>query len=189
MAENNQVSLIGTSDKPLPGSKLTTNLDKLQNTGVNYGTIMKIHAYTPDNTVLEIKEAHGYIYTFTGQEAFFAVTSQYGAVQRYQDVHFFAKNGSKEVLALLMQTIDYGWALIRSDKDLCKLELKQHSTRLMLVIEFEECQAWESGYKAFSPHVLPWLVQILKRGVFSNELCCSLALWGAQCLGLRKQSR
>ena len=115
MAEEKQISIIGTSDKPVPGSKLTPNLEKLQNTDVNYGTITKIHAYGPDNTVLDIDVEHDqeYKYTFTGRKAFFAITSQYGAVQRYQHVAFFTKKGSKDVLALLMQTSDYGWAVLR----------------------------------------------------------------------------
>ena len=170
--------------------QLTTKLDKFPNTSINHGhitTIRKGPTNSPDDTALKIERCDGHEYNLTGSKAHYAVTHPYHCMAKHQEVSFVAEEETDEVVAIFIKTND-GWGLLRLDEDLCKLALKQHSTRLMLVIEFEECQAWESGYKAFSPHILPWLVQTIKRGLFLNELCCSLALW-ARCLGLRKQSR
>ena len=57
-----------------------------------------------------------------------------------------------------MKKTDGGWGLLRSDEDLCKMELEQYSIRLMLVIEFEEYQAWESGYNGCFGHMSSVLI-------------------------------
>ena len=115
MAENNQATVI----KTVPDPNLTTPLDGLKNMNPSCGRITHIEDGPPESTidtVLEIEEhgGDGEKYNFTGPQACYAVRCNYRPLTMYQEVQFFAKMGTKEVLAILMDTID-GWAYLRSD--------------------------------------------------------------------------
>ena len=182
MAKHTTNTDIGKLPIPLPGSILTPRLDSLpKNASVHFGQITQIQLYGPRDTVLKILDDREDEYNFTGQEAFYAIGCEYGRVYAHLDVHFFTKEGSKDVFALIMQT-NNGFELLRPDKDFCKLEFKQHGTRLMLVIELNSGRVGDLGIMdaledLLNPPTLPWVVRFFKRGLLPNELCCSLALW------------
>ena len=107
----------GTLTTPPRGSILTSTLENLpKNASAHYGRITEAYVHGPQDTVLKILDDREHEYSFTGQEAFYASKCQHGRVQKFQNVHFFTTEESKEVSALLMKT-NNGFELLRSDKD------------------------------------------------------------------------
>ena len=128
-------------------SYITNIHDKLHNTSFKYGsvtTIKKGPNDAPERTTLKIQEEDGDEYNFKGSKAHYGISREKGCWLEYLCVYFFAKEDTEEVLGLFLETIS-GWELLRPDEDFCKLRFKQHSTRLMLVIELKSVRFGDRG--------------------------------------------
>lgn len=137
MAEFSQYPLGRTLTEARARSYITNIHDKLHNASFKHGTVTTIKkgpAKAIERTTVKIQEENGDEYNFKGPEAHYAVDScGYARWSEYLSVYFFVKEDTKEVVGIFLEKTN-GWELLRPDEDLCKLKLKQHGTRLMLVI-------------------------------------------------------
>ncbi len=135
------------TEKDFPFPYIKAELDELHNTVFKYGCITELDHDPngfPKDTAVKILEEEGHEYDFIGQGAHDAITHAYIGIRKYQHVHFFANEKTKAVVAILME---FGsWPLPPPNRNLRKPKLKQHSARLMLVLELERVEAgdWDT---------------------------------------------
>lgn len=111
MAENDQVTLNETLTEDIARSHIIDKVLKLNSSSFRYGhitTIIEGPTDSPENTTVKVQEDDGDEYNFTGPKAYDAVTKKYRRVVKYQYVHFFAKEDTKEIMAIFMKCIS-GW--------------------------------------------------------------------------------
>lgn len=111
---------------------ITDKNDKLLHTSFQRGwvtTVEKGPKKSPENTTVKIEGDDENEYTFKGATAYDAISCGTASLMKYLAVEFFAEKDTKEVAAIFMQYTSH-CALLRADGYLCKLKLKQYSTRL-----------------------------------------------------------
>lgn len=89
-----------------PFPYIKAELDDLHNTIFKHGCITKIDRGaegSPEDTSLKIKDEEGHEYYFRGPGAYNAIKRAVRPVSIYQDVHFFANEETKAVVAMLME--------------------------------------------------------------------------------------